>query len=283
MIRIYQTMPKCGIVVMAKITKINTQSQLHDCVLLEYGNINGQIIRVNCNNRKAKEFLKLKKGMIVPLVCENISNSNFVSLSFPTLDAQTIKKYHENYQSITRIINTFAMMLSKTNNTIQRPDVLLSNDDDLRNKVQLMINEIMDFFSNNQEEIKNAFFTNTTILHAATKSWKYCQTIPNFDQMLLNKFPFPKKAVVINFTYNNYYCNSVDQMKKTFVNIENAVLEFDQHCYVHISIDTPPHYRINIKNIVTSNLEEYVENITAHITKFVKAHEHFEFFMIDQE
>lgn len=287
MIRIFNDLPHCGTVVIVKITTVNKITQLHDCILLEYGNIPGKIIRANCSNREtAKDFQNLKIGMIIPVICEknNMEEELFVPVSFPTLEKDVIKRYKENFNCIIRIINTITMMFININNSneINKPDKILAENENIRNQVQEIIDEIMSSFDT-IDDVINAFFSNTLILHQNAKTWEKCKVINNFHEKLLIKFPLPKESLVIRFKYLNYYCNSVLKITEMLDKVTKLITDFDKIVTVKIAIDTIPFYRISIGEIETNNLVSYVDNIKRILSNKQHFDENFEMFKIESE
>lgn len=264
MIRILNTYPQCGDIVIAKITRTNKTSQMHDCVLLEYGNMPAKIIKANCNNKDARKvFLNIQIGMIMPLVCQETPAANdlFTAVSYPTLDKETVDKYKEKYSGIMRIINTIIMMMyipSENNSESCRPDKIIENNDSIRNTVQAMTNEIIDSFDT-LDDVIDAFLTDTTKLHEVAKNWQTCVDIPDFHKKLIIKFPLPKESITLRFEYVNYNCNGILGIHKMIAKVEQLICQYDSKVTVSVAIDTVPYYRIYIKKIDTECLTTYAK------------------------
>ena len=285
MIRIFNTMPQRGSVVIAKITTVDKVTQMHDCILLEYGDMPAIIIRADCNSKAIRTlFINIKVGMIVPLVCHEVPilGSLFVAVSYPSLDKESIQKYKNNYNGIMRVINSITMMLPISHlGEISRPDEILEADESIRKSVQQIIDEIIASFES-VDELMEAFYSDTVKLHTIVKTWKKCAGISEFEKKMLCKFPLPKESVTLRFEYVNYYCNGIQKIKEMITKVDQLIHVHDQKVTVKIAIDTVPFYRVIIKEIDTDNLKTYVERLkeTLNETQF---DETFEIFKIESE
>jgi translation initiation factor 2 alpha subunit (eIF-2alpha) len=270
MIRMYNRLPKVGETVIVKVTNIDRENQLHDCILLEFGGIAGKITRTECNKKDARTIFKsLKEGAIIPVSCSQLppeGEDTFVALSYPNLDKDTITKHKSIYTNIMRVVNTLTMMLADNavsgKDSGATPQDLLT-DKHIYRKVSSMVEEVVSSFDS-LEELSDAFFVDTTVLHAMAPSWKTCNEVTAFREKLLAKFPLPKKTIAIRFEYKTYNCMGMTAIQNMFNDVLTVAKEFNPLLQITLATESPPIYRLTVKGIELEKLD-YTENAIKQI------------------
>lgn len=256
MIRFYSNMPIEGSVIIVKITTIDSNTQNHRCKLLEYGNIDGTIVRSECKHSSdaRKKFLNLKIGDIIPVIYMENNQSNGISLIYSSMNETDIDTYINNYKNMVRIINTITMFFMKEEyKTYKNPIEIILQDEEIKDEIQRIIYLIIDSFDNITATL-NAFLCDTYILYDHAIIWRDNEFIKSILDNLLQKYPLPKESINIRFKYECYHCNAIEQISNTIDKLKNIIQNYNSNIKITISVDTSPYYIINFDNVVIRDI-----------------------------
>ena len=110
-----------------------------------------------------------------------------------------------------------------------------------------------------KDEIESLFYENTIQLHEVAKQWTYCNSVPNFMDRLIKKFPQPSILLVIQFSLNTTKSFGIRTIKNTCNNILSQFKTYDDISDVQINLLAIPNYRLVIKspNMSEQNMTTY--------------------------
>ena len=234
------------------------------CSLLEYNCIEAMICRAEVSRMTSKAFKKLKPGDIIPVVCAEVSIKHeddkelvYIDLNYVAMDKDLAKHYKDRYDKIQRIVNFFAELVGSDNkySHLIRDEYLLNED--ISKTIKLMVKESLHKMS--KDEIESLFYENTIQLHEVAKQWTYCNSVPNFMDRLIKKFPQPSILLVIQFSLNTTKSFGIRTIKNTCNNILSQFKTYDDISDVQINLLAIPNYRLVIKspNMSEQNMTTY--------------------------
>ena len=247
------------------VVRIYDDSDKHlKCSLVEYNCIEGIICRAEVSRMTAKAFRSLKVNDILPVVCTDISIKQedgkeifSIDLNYVVMDKEIVKHHIDSYEKTKRIVDFFAELVgsdAKYSHLI-REEYLLNND--ISKTVKAMVKESLHKMT--KEQIRLLFYENTIQLHEVAKQWTHCNSVPNFMNRLIKKFPKPSIQLIIQFSLNTTKSFGIRTIKNTCNNILSQIKTYDDISDVQINLSAIPNYKLVIKspNMLEQNMTTY--------------------------
>lgn len=272
MIRFYKNKtPQKGEIVVVSI-KTNENSII-TCDLLEYEGIEGVICRADVSRNKARVYNSLEEGKIIPVICLNVdvkeNGTTYIDLNYVTMDKEQINHYKDRYDKILKIINIFSWIAGSSLeefNDLEYSEYL--NNPKIKYIVQNMLSD--NLYMMTKDEICELFFENVYKLYEVLPSWTKCNTVPNFLEKMMERFPRPSISILLNINFQSSKCFGIKEIRKLSNNVTMAYQEFDKDINIEFSVLSTPLFRVVIKSdkINNTNYQQYYDIISSTINNF---------------
>ena len=235
MLRFFRSQsPNIGDSVVVCITTI--EDDIIYCKLMEYGEINGIICKADVSKKLTKIYNSLTVGKLIPVVCTDVNlidEKISVDLNYSITESSIIKNIISDYEGILKIINIIKWYVSSNYEENKFYSISYT----------ILENTIYNF---SKEEIIDIFYNDVSKLHTIINNWNISENLKN---ILLTKYPLPKKEISISFNILTTNSFGTDYIIKKINELTEIILKYDTHAEINIVSKSAPEYTLNIKSI----------------------------------
>ena len=247
------------------IVRIDDNSSINiKCSLLEYNDIEGMICSVDKSRWTSKSLKKLKVGDIIPVLCSDVfvkkeldNEVVYIDLIYAAMEKERIKCYKDRFEKIQRIIMFFSDLVESTDEIFSQKEI--------DSKVKAMVKESLHTMS--KDEIVSLFYNNITELHKVALTWSYCNSISDFMEKIVKKFPKPDITLNVTVEMSCTQSFGTKTIKDTCKLISDKMKIYDDQVEFSIKLIAIPNYQIIIKSaiLMEQNVKTYFNHLCTNI------------------